>query len=618
MFKRASLVPLLLLSLTVRLGAWFWVVSKDTPLYADESLYLGLARAWGACVKSLLGGHWPAPALLETVYGYGVWPPLHPFLLSLGGLCGGLSGARLVLVLLSACTTLLVFKLARQCGFSRRIACAAAALHALYPESVAFSHYLWSETSFVFFLLAGLVCALAAADAVGGRREGWLACASGALFGCAGLCRATLLPVVLLLPLWWLAGAVPACRRDTNWRPVLRLLPRCALLLGMFFVVTAPWLMTLRLKEGEWKPFSTSGGYNLYLGNNDAIPEGVGSAWGSFIYQGGASARIAALVKAQTGARAGDSGLWVFAQDSACRAAAKAEIRRDPGAALKRVFQRALLLTGPDIFMPRHILNLIYRPMPVWVAALLLAAGVLAWGAVLLGLSAALWQTRKGEPFWLLLVLAGLLVLPALATISVSRMRFASTVLLFPVACAGLGSLLHAASQVLGWRPRCGALALFLAGSAASLFYLRLSLEHFVVPSAHYAPLIRALSHVGLVRPETYDTLSVRRLPNGPAAVGVGLEQAPGVSLIGQKGARRVKLSLPASGQPALLLLRAQSAEPFALSWFNPGTGQSASLPFVPGAFSCDWRETGLPGIQAAVRGVNYAKGDWKEAPGAP
>ncbi len=604
------------ISLAVRLAAWLLVTRSDTPLFADEPLYAGLAQGWGALFSALASGRWPDAALLERVYGHGVWPPLHPMLLGLGGLCGGVSGARLAMALLSACATPLLFRLARQCGFSRRTALAAALLHALYPECVAFSHYLWSESSFAFFLLASLSLSLSAADAAG-RRGIALAGAAGAALGCAALCRASLLPLVPLLPLWWIweqareqkAGEGLSDKSDSV-RPVrlrltpsaLSLLPRIAALFAAFALVSAPWLVTLRLREGAWKPFSTSGGYNLLLGNHPDTPPGLGSAWGTFIYRGGAADRIAAAVRARAGAGAGTSALWVFAQDDACREMARAEMRRDPGAAAARAARRGLLLTAPDIFLPRHILNLIYRPMPVAVAAALLALGFLAWNAVMLGSAAALLAPRKPPRFWLLLTAAALLVLPALATISVSRMRFASTLLLMPCACHGFAALRSA-----GWTRRAAAAALFAAACACGLWQTRLSLRHFTVPSTHYAPLIRALARLRLAPPETYDTITVRRGAGGPDRVGVSLERAPGAEFISQERARRVMLPLP-QGRGATLLLRSRNAQEMRLRWQGPD-GSRGETRLMPGRFDCRWHDTGVPGVRAAVRGVNYSKG---------
>ncbi len=648
---RTPLLPLFAFSLAVRLAIWLLVTRSGTPLFADEPLYAGLAQGWGAIFNALASGRWPDAALLERVYGHGVWPPLHPLLLGLGGLCGGISGARMSMVLLSACATPLLFKLARQCGFSRRVALAAALLHALYPECVAFSHYLWSESSFAFFLLAGLSLSLSAVDAAG-RRGVALAAAAGALLGCAALCRATLLPLLLFLPLWWLwerrgvqgSGAgpaapcqpqktprlcasalnlpVPACSgpRTQDAGPSLNpksqlfhsslftlhsfSLPSIAALCAAFALVTAPWLITLRLREGAWKPFSTSGGYNLLLGNHPAIPPGLGSAWGTFIYRGGASDRIAAAVRAEAGATAETSALWVFAQDQTCRAMARTEMRRRPGAAALRALQRGLLLTAPDIFLPRHILNLIYRPMPVAMVALLLAAGFLLWNAVMLGTAAALLMPRKPPRLWLLLAAAAALLLPALATISVSRMRFASTLLLFPVACQGLAALCADA-----WPPlrRAATIALFAVACVCGIFQLRLSLQHFVVPSTHYAPLIRALARLRLAPPETYDTFLVRRDPHGPARVGVSLEATPGAEFVGQERARRVMLPL-LPGRDAMLLLRVRNASELRLGWLDPD-GASGETRHAAGDFHCQWQPTGVPGVHAAIRGVNYSKG---------
>ena len=612
MLKRPITWLIFFTSLSVRLAAWLWVIAKETPVFADETFYLEKAQACQACLQALFSGSLPSDAIRDAVYGYGVWPPLHTFLLALGGICGGLSGTRLILVLLSAGTTLIILKLALQCGLTFRVAAATALFHAFYPECVAFSHYLWSETTFSFFLLLGLVFALASSDALqSGSRGAVYALAAGGLLGCAGLCRATVLPTLFLLSAWWIGPALKPFFNNRCFRLLVPHLLRTGFLFGMFFLVTAPWLITLRMREGEWKPFSTSGGYNFYLGNHPATPEGLGSAWGTFIYQGGASDQIATYLKQQAGPFAVNSGLWVFSRDEACREAAWKEICARPGAAFKRVFLRAGTLFAPDIFLPRHILNLIYRPMPVACATLLLFLGAAAWILFLLGVSVALFRARLAPRLWLLILLSALLASPALATISVSRMRFASTLLLLPVACEGLRALHRFSSCLPGQFRKTGAASLVLASLALCFVFLRLTLEHFVVPSAHYGTLVRAFSRVGLMQPYTFDTLLVRRGPAGPQAVGLNLISVPSVSLIGQPENRQVLFDLSRPNPALQVFVRTEAGEPIRLPWALPRQGQTATTVFVPGAFSCDWLPTGLSDFQVKVQGSNYRKAVW-------
>ena len=173
--SRRTLVLLFVASFLVRLPFLLFAGAHDVqPLY-DEANYVGRAEAMGVVLDNLLAGRESSAFEWRSTYRGGVWPPLHPLLLLLGLRTGlGVVGARLVVLLLSALTTPLVFLVARRFT-SRRGALCAAALHVVYPSFVAFGHLLWSETLFLFFLFATLWAfgRLVASDDAAPDPTGW-------------------------------------------------------------------------------------------------------------------------------------------------------------------------------------------------------------------------------------------------------------------------------------------------------------------------------------------------------------------------------------------------------------------------------------------------------------
>jgi 4-amino-4-deoxy-L-arabinose transferase-like glycosyltransferase len=122
----------------------------------------------------------------------------------------------------------LVFLLG-QALFDARTGLLAALIAAIYPELVAYSHFLWSETLFAVLLVAGLV-AVWYAEARGSRP---LALLGGAAFGLAALTREIAIPVAGVCAAWGVATARCGDRRAA--------LLRAALLMAAMAVTILPW-----------------------------------------------------------------------------------------------------------------------------------------------------------------------------------------------------------------------------------------------------------------------------------------------------------------------------------------------------------------------------------------
>lgn len=195
-------------------------------------------------------------------------PPAHPWLLScvfdtdLGAEAALADQVRPLLRLQVALGTLLI---ALTGWFAWRLfgpvaALAAAAMAALYPTLIAYSHYLWSETFFSVVMLAGLLLVVEVAR----TWSAWQALLAGALFGVGTLTREVALPVALLCALWWLWMA-PSGRRAVA-------LARGAGMLVCCLALVAPWTYRNYRVLGRFVPVASIGWLAMREGNT--LPAG--------------------------------------------------------------------------------------------------------------------------------------------------------------------------------------------------------------------------------------------------------------------------------------------------------------------------------------------------------
>ena len=164
-----------------------------------------------------------------------------------------LTAVRFAQVLLSTLTVWLVYQLG--CAWlGTRSGLAAAWLCALNPELIAFSHYFWSETLYVFLLLAG-VTLLARGSEPPGRCAAVLA---GVALGLAALTRSSLVYLLPILIAW-----LPRVYR-AHWRSALA---RGALAACVALALIAPWTVRNWVVHGGFVLIDTNGPYNLWRGN---------------------------------------------------------------------------------------------------------------------------------------------------------------------------------------------------------------------------------------------------------------------------------------------------------------------------------------------------------------
>ena len=161
----------------------------------------------------------------------------------------------------------LVFLLG-QAFFDTRTGLLAALIAAIYPNLVAYSHFLWSETLFAVLLVAGLVAVWHAEE----RRSRLLALLAGAALGMAALTREVAIPVAAVCAAWGVAGAWHTDRRGAG--------ARAALMVIAVVVIVLPWTIRNYSIYQRFIPVSTVGWYAIAESNTldqddwlDPLPE---------------------------------------------------------------------------------------------------------------------------------------------------------------------------------------------------------------------------------------------------------------------------------------------------------------------------------------------------------
>lgn len=286
-------------SLGLRLA---WVLHAHVKPIGDFASYDAIAWRW------LTTGHYGSsayrtpgyPAFLAAVYA---------------ALGHSWRAAGLVQALLGGLTSALVVLLAAQV-VSPRAALVAGLLHVLSPTATAYVPVLASENLAAPLVVGALLCL--AASRHNGRTRWWALVASGFLLGLHLLVRpagAYFVPGFLL---------VAACVHKR--RAVTVLAP--AVLVAALMLTLAPWLIRNRLIGLGASTLATTGGTNLWMGNNDLAQSG-----------GDCPEALDALVV---------TGLNERDKEAVFRSAAVAWARRHPRRYLSLCVSRAARLLGME------------------------------------------------------------------------------------------------------------------------------------------------------------------------------------------------------------------------------------------------------------------------------
>ncbi len=139
--------------------------------------------------------------------------------------------------------------------FGRSCALLASAIAALYPNFIAYSHYLWSESLFAMLVVGGLAGVVHAKD----RPSRVRAMLLGLVFGVAGLTREAAIPVVAISAFWWVYQAAGPARK--------RALGDGFAMLLFAALVVVPWTVRNYTVHGRFVPVSSIGWFAAAQGN---------------------------------------------------------------------------------------------------------------------------------------------------------------------------------------------------------------------------------------------------------------------------------------------------------------------------------------------------------------
>ncbi len=139
--------------------------------------------------------------------------------------------------------------------FGRACALLAASITALYPNFIAYSHYLWSESLFAGLVVVGLAGVVYAKRHPNRLRAAGL----GLVFGLAGLTREAAIPVVAICAFWWVQQSTGSGRR--------RALGDGFTMLFVAAAVIVPWTIRNYTVHGRFIPVSSIGWFAAAQGN---------------------------------------------------------------------------------------------------------------------------------------------------------------------------------------------------------------------------------------------------------------------------------------------------------------------------------------------------------------
>jgi len=559
--KRA-VIFLFVISIIVRMAFFIYVTSSKMPLLHDENGYFMRAVGFENIIRDILSGRIPSPASCKIAYGQGVWPPIHPLLLGIGLVAFGkhIYSMRLVVLILSAGATPLVYLLTLKLANNKAARCAAL-IHCFYPGFIAYSHLLWSESTFIFFLLSAVYYSVLLCEA-DGRRKKLFAVASGVCLGLSCLTRAAGLPYLLVIPLWvWI--------KERGWKiPVVIALVSLAVL--------SPWEAALTAARRRVVLISTKAEFNLYLGNNPWVSNLSGSSW----------RKVSEEEKVKKNIR--DYSKLKFVGDGeAARTLAFNEIKGDFTGFLTRCFYRFRMFCGGEFFAMRHIFHAVYPPMSNTAVLLIwcFIIGSYMCVAVLVFLG-----IRKTSSTLLLALLTAAGTLPSLVTIGMSRLHIPTLALLLPAAGVGAANL----RRLLGEKALPAAAAALLV--FASIYTtLPIVINVYLVPSSYYADLISACDRVFGIQTQFTDKVILRHVPGR-----LHINLPANLRLIGGKKV----LPVSADGyvfkaKNGLVTLKILSqGKPIVISVFSEKLKKRLLIKPIMNSSWWQWQKTGLGNIE--------------------
>jgi len=374
-----AVLVLVLASLGVRAGA-LWL-GRDAQPWNDQVTYVqraedlldgkGYTGSYQSWVKHK--GERQLATLPRYLGAYQA-PGYPAFIALVMKLCGREElWVKLAQVLLGAATTWFVFALGRD-AFSARAGLIAGWFHALDPTFVAFTHFLFTETLFVFLFTAGLWLWMRRSELSWAR-----AIACGLLFAAAAYVKSS---VLYLLPCFaaWLVW-----RERERWQAAARFV---AIAAATWIVCVAPWaIRNTRLHE-TFVLIDSSGPYNLWRGNqpNAYQRRRSGADW-NVRFDPPFEVFSIAPVSEVGGRTLVDAAREMFDVDEPSDAQVMAAAQRsaveyafgDLGWTLNRAWYKVVDLWNPTSFVMRHLSKNGYGEVSPFVVSTLSWACVLSY-----------------------------------------------------------------------------------------------------------------------------------------------------------------------------------------------------------------------------------------------
>ncbi len=261
-FTAWALVAVIGISLLLKIA--LALSAADMTLEPDEAQYL-----FGARSIARTG----VPAYPNRYWDEAHASPIYPYLM--GGCflllpdVKALTAIRIIQAVLSTLTVFLLFRISRR-AFNRRVALLSAAIAAFYPALVAFSHYLYAETIYLFLLVLLVDIILSGEQKPGVRR----AFAAGLIAGIAALTRSVFLSQLPIILLWFFL----ARRSGRRWG-----VRTAAVFLAGMIVTIAPWTVRNTIHYDGFLMIDSNAGNVLYKNLNAIRQEnhdiGMGTRW---------------------------------------------------------------------------------------------------------------------------------------------------------------------------------------------------------------------------------------------------------------------------------------------------------------------------------------------------
>jgi len=236
MGKERFVVAVLIVALALRLA---WGISRD-----PHQLYFPDSRQWNGIALNFLSGN----GLIVDEGTKALRPPVYSLFLSFIYFVFGrenLLAVRMIQALISSCTCLIVYLLAKKL-FNAATAKISMAACAVYPFFIYYSGAVLTETLFIFILSLIMLF-------LSGRRFLW----AGIFFGLGILCRPELIVFLFLA----LAGMFIVL-------PKKEALKRAIVMAAITGAILFPWTLRNYRVFHAYVPLTTMSGYTFYEGNS--------------------------------------------------------------------------------------------------------------------------------------------------------------------------------------------------------------------------------------------------------------------------------------------------------------------------------------------------------------